>query len=193
MIIGDFDSLSDAAMHCGAQLIHHVHPDGRAPGRENLRRRGRRVRRVRRRGDERGRGAADRIRSRRRRSSSRSARTQRWSSSSTRAAAAWRRRSSTRLRLGPALVDAKGVSRLVRGPDPAARHGVPRRVGDRRDGRDGLRIALAARLLRRLPVDVQRRLGADRELVLTGPGAVADLSGFRRRRPEPPLGSPCSP
>jgi uncharacterized membrane-anchored protein len=36
MIIGDFDSLSDAAMHCGAQLIHHVHPDGRAPGRENL-------------------------------------------------------------------------------------------------------------------------------------------------------------
>ena len=36
MIIGDFDSLSDAAMHSGAQLIHHVHPDGRAPGRENL-------------------------------------------------------------------------------------------------------------------------------------------------------------
>ena len=23
-------------MHCGAQLLHHVHPDGRAPGRENL-------------------------------------------------------------------------------------------------------------------------------------------------------------
>jgi uncharacterized membrane-anchored protein len=36
IIIGDFDSLSDDAMHCGAQLIHHVHPDGRAPGRENL-------------------------------------------------------------------------------------------------------------------------------------------------------------
>ncbi|HTK16423.1 MAG TPA: putative cytokinetic ring protein SteA [Acidimicrobiia bacterium] len=36
VIIGDFDSLSDNAMHCGAQLIHHVHPDGRAPGRENL-------------------------------------------------------------------------------------------------------------------------------------------------------------
>jgi uncharacterized membrane-anchored protein len=36
VIIGDFDSLSDGAMHCGAQLIHHVHPDGRAPGRENL-------------------------------------------------------------------------------------------------------------------------------------------------------------
>jgi len=37
IIIGDFDSLSPEAMHCGAQLIHHVHPDGRAPGRENLR------------------------------------------------------------------------------------------------------------------------------------------------------------
>ena len=36
VIIGDFDSLSPAAMHCGAQLIHHVHPDGRAPGRESL-------------------------------------------------------------------------------------------------------------------------------------------------------------
>jgi uncharacterized membrane-anchored protein len=36
LIIGDFDSLSDRAMHCGAQLIHHVHPDGRAPGREQL-------------------------------------------------------------------------------------------------------------------------------------------------------------
>ena len=36
MIIGDFDSLSDKALRCGADLIHHVHPDGRAPGRENL-------------------------------------------------------------------------------------------------------------------------------------------------------------
>ena len=36
VIIGDFDSLSDDAMHCGAQLIHHVHPDGRAPGQEAL-------------------------------------------------------------------------------------------------------------------------------------------------------------
>ena len=23
-------------MHCGAELVHHVHPDGRAPGRESL-------------------------------------------------------------------------------------------------------------------------------------------------------------
>lgn len=36
VIIGDFDSLSDRAMHCGAELVHHVHRDGRAPGREAL-------------------------------------------------------------------------------------------------------------------------------------------------------------
>jgi uncharacterized membrane-anchored protein len=36
IIIGDFDSVSDRAMRCGAELLHHVHPDGRAPGRENL-------------------------------------------------------------------------------------------------------------------------------------------------------------
>ena len=36
IIIGDFDSLTNTAVHCGAQLLHHVHPDGRAPGRENL-------------------------------------------------------------------------------------------------------------------------------------------------------------
>ncbi len=36
IIIGDFDSLSPVAMHCGAELVHHVHPDGRAPGVERL-------------------------------------------------------------------------------------------------------------------------------------------------------------
>ncbi len=36
IIIGDFDSLSPVAMHCGADLILHVHPDGRAPGHEQL-------------------------------------------------------------------------------------------------------------------------------------------------------------
>lgn len=36
VIIGDFDSLSQRAWNCGADLIHHVHPDGRAPGREEL-------------------------------------------------------------------------------------------------------------------------------------------------------------
>jgi uncharacterized membrane-anchored protein len=37
IIIGDFDSLSPVALHCGAELIHHIHPDGRAPGAERLR------------------------------------------------------------------------------------------------------------------------------------------------------------
>ena len=36
IIIGDFDSLSDRAMRCKAELVHQVHPDGRAPGREHL-------------------------------------------------------------------------------------------------------------------------------------------------------------
>ncbi|MGO9873824.1 MAG: putative cytokinetic ring protein SteA [Acidimicrobiia bacterium] len=36
IIIGDFDSLSNTAMNCGAQLIHHRHPDGRAPGHAEL-------------------------------------------------------------------------------------------------------------------------------------------------------------
>ncbi|HEV7526103.1 MAG TPA: putative cytokinetic ring protein SteA [Acidimicrobiia bacterium] len=36
VIIGDFDSLSPVALHCGAELVHHVHPDGRAPGLERL-------------------------------------------------------------------------------------------------------------------------------------------------------------
>jgi len=36
LIIGDYDSVSEQALASGAELIHHVHPDGRAPGRENL-------------------------------------------------------------------------------------------------------------------------------------------------------------
>jgi len=40
LIVGDFDSLSERAWRCGAQLIHHVHRDGRAPGREHLVERG---------------------------------------------------------------------------------------------------------------------------------------------------------
>ena len=36
LIVGDFDSVSEAALACGAELIHHVHPDGRAPGRDSL-------------------------------------------------------------------------------------------------------------------------------------------------------------
>jgi uncharacterized membrane-anchored protein len=36
VIIGDFDSVSEQALGVGADLVHHVHRDGRAPGRENL-------------------------------------------------------------------------------------------------------------------------------------------------------------
>jgi uncharacterized membrane-anchored protein len=36
LIIGDFDSVSERALHLASDLVHHVHPDGRAPGRENL-------------------------------------------------------------------------------------------------------------------------------------------------------------
>ncbi|MFL6206975.1 MAG: putative cytokinetic ring protein SteA [Acidimicrobiales bacterium] len=32
IILGDFDSVSAAAMEVGAQNVHHVHPDGRNPG-----------------------------------------------------------------------------------------------------------------------------------------------------------------
>ncbi len=38
IIIGDFDSVSERALKTGAELVHHVHVDGRAPGRENLQR-----------------------------------------------------------------------------------------------------------------------------------------------------------
>jgi uncharacterized membrane-anchored protein len=40
VIIGDFDSVSSATLHCGAQLIVHAFPDGRAPGADRLREEG---------------------------------------------------------------------------------------------------------------------------------------------------------
>ena len=36
MIVGDFDSISDKALHCGAELVLHTYHDGTAPGRERL-------------------------------------------------------------------------------------------------------------------------------------------------------------
>jgi len=36
IIIGDFDSVSERALTVAPDLVHHVHPDGRAPGREQL-------------------------------------------------------------------------------------------------------------------------------------------------------------
>src|SRR6185503_12842090 len=32
MILGDMDSASDAALTCGAEVVVHAYPDGRAPG-----------------------------------------------------------------------------------------------------------------------------------------------------------------
>lgn len=36
MIVGDMDSASDTTLRCGAELVVHAYPDGRAPGRELL-------------------------------------------------------------------------------------------------------------------------------------------------------------
>lgn len=36
VIVGDFDSVSDAALGCGAELLVHAYPDGRAPGSARL-------------------------------------------------------------------------------------------------------------------------------------------------------------
>ncbi|MBO3748611.1 hypothetical protein J5X84_21250 [Streptosporangiaceae bacterium NEAU-GS5] len=40
MIVGDFDSVSDKALTCGAELVVHAYRDGRAPGLERVRRHG---------------------------------------------------------------------------------------------------------------------------------------------------------
>ncbi len=36
MIVGDMDSASESTLRCGAELVVHAYPDGRAPGREHL-------------------------------------------------------------------------------------------------------------------------------------------------------------
>jgi uncharacterized membrane-anchored protein len=40
VVLGDMDSASDEALRCGAELIVHAYPDGRAPGTERLERLG---------------------------------------------------------------------------------------------------------------------------------------------------------
>ncbi|MHB8533576.1 MAG: putative cytokinetic ring protein SteA, partial [Solirubrobacteraceae bacterium] len=40
MIVGDMDSASEQALCCGAELVVHSYPDGRAPGRHRLERMG---------------------------------------------------------------------------------------------------------------------------------------------------------
>jgi uncharacterized membrane-anchored protein len=39
-VLGDMDSASDEALRCGAELVVHAYPDGRAPGRARLERLG---------------------------------------------------------------------------------------------------------------------------------------------------------
>ena len=39
VILGDMDSATDEALRCGAELIVHAYPDGRAPGPRAARRR----------------------------------------------------------------------------------------------------------------------------------------------------------
>ncbi len=36
MVVGDMDSVSDATLRCGAEIVVHAYTDGRAPGRERL-------------------------------------------------------------------------------------------------------------------------------------------------------------
>lgn len=36
VVVGDMDSASDAVLRCGAELIVHAYPDGRAPGRQRV-------------------------------------------------------------------------------------------------------------------------------------------------------------
>jgi uncharacterized membrane-anchored protein len=36
MIVGDMDSAGDESLRCGAELVVHAYPDGRAPGRDRL-------------------------------------------------------------------------------------------------------------------------------------------------------------
>src|SRR3954449_8919577 len=36
MIVGDMDSATDRALRCGAELVVHAYPDGKAPGRDRL-------------------------------------------------------------------------------------------------------------------------------------------------------------
>ena len=40
VIVGDMDSISEGALRCGAELLVHAYPDGRAPGAERLERLG---------------------------------------------------------------------------------------------------------------------------------------------------------
>ena len=63
VIVGDFDSVSDAALRSGAELLVHAYADGRAPGSERLARARPRISHRRRTRDQRGHRAPARTRS----------------------------------------------------------------------------------------------------------------------------------
>ncbi len=92
IIIGDFDSVSEKGLACGAELVHHVHPDGRAPGGRTCSSGGSTTSSSWPRAPARTWPCSSPT-SRRRSSSWRSAPTPRWSSSSTRGARGWPPRS----------------------------------------------------------------------------------------------------
>ena len=111
IILGDFDSVSSRAMEVGAQHVHHVHPDGRNPGLRRAQAFGKDYDEFVVEGTSEDAamllayeaGAAAHRRGRHAR--------HRWSSSSTRGGAGMSSTFLTRLRIGPMLVDAKGVAR----------------------------------------------------------------------------------
>ena len=113
VIVGDFDSVSDAALGTGAELVVHGYADGRAPGAERLKALGLEQVVVAAPGISEDLALAARAREggradRRRRHALRPRRVPR-----AQPRRAWPRRSSRGCGSASSLVDAKGVSRLV--------------------------------------------------------------------------------
>ena len=103
------------AMEVGAEHVHHVHPDGRNPGYEELAGVRQALRGVRRGGHQRGRRDAPGLRGSAPSSSSPSAPTDTMVEFLDKGRPGMSSTFLTRLRLGPMLVDAKGVARLYEG------------------------------------------------------------------------------
>ena len=112
VIVGDLDSVSDATLRCGAEILVHAYAHGHAPGAERLRRLGAPVPDRRRAGNLRGHRASARARAGRR-----ADRRRRHPLQPRRVHGAQPRRHGVDVRDaaqgGRVLVDAKGVSRLV--------------------------------------------------------------------------------
>ena len=114
LIVGDMDSVSDATLTCGAEVVVHAYRDGNAPGLERVRKPRASTRSSSRRPAPARTSRCCSPTTRAPSSSSPSAPTPRSWSSSTRAASGMASTFLTRLRVGGKLVDAKGVSRLYR-------------------------------------------------------------------------------